>query len=97
MVEIFSDLPEALENNQNIPLRCSYRPLTSKPMLPNFITESSNVDDELKSQAKSGLAVKLKDFILNNISDLAEKDLVRKKYEDRLNYEVEMISKMKFS
>ena len=97
MVELFSDLPEALENNQNIPLRCSYRPLTSKPMLPNFNTESSNVDDELKSQAKSGLAVKLQDFILNNISDLAEKDLVRKKYEDRLNYEVEMISKMKFS
>jgi len=97
MVELFSDLPEALENNQNIPLRCSYRPLTSKPILPNFNTESSNVDDELKSQAKSGLAVKLQDFILNNISDLAEKDLVRKKYEDRLNYEVEMISKMKFS
>ena len=97
MVEIFSDLPEALENNQNIPLRCSYRPLTSKPMLPNFNTESSNVDDELKSQARSGLAVKLQDFILNNISDLDEKDLVRKKYEDRLDYEVEMISKMKFS
>jgi len=97
MVEIFSDLPEALENNQNIPLRCSYRPLTSKPMLPNFNTESSNVDDELKSQARSGLVVKLQDFILNNISDLDEKDLVRKKYEDRLDYEVEMISKMKFS
>ena len=97
MVEIFSDLPEALENNQNIPLRCSYRPLTSKPMLPNFNTESSNVDDELKSQARSGLAVKLQDFILNNISDLDEKGLVRKKYEDRLDYEVEMISKMKFS
>ena len=97
MVELFSDLPEALENNQNIPLRCSYRPLTSKPMLPNFNTESSNVDDELKSQARSGLAVKLQDFILNNISDLDEKDLVRKKYEDRLDYEVEMISKMKFS
>ena len=62
-----------------------------------FLDESSNVDDELKSEAKSGLAVKLQDFILNNISDLAEKDLVRKKYEDRLNYEVEMISKMKFS
>ena len=29
MSEIFADLPEALENNYNFPLRCSYRPLFS--------------------------------------------------------------------
>ena len=28
MYELFSDLPEALENNFNLPLRCSYRPTT---------------------------------------------------------------------
>ena len=36
MSELFSDLPEALENNYNFPLRCSFRPLFSKPILPNI-------------------------------------------------------------
>ena len=97
MRELFSDLPDALENNRNLSLRCSYRPLTHKPMLPNFNTESSNVHDELKKQARSGLELKLKDFILLNISDAMQKKLTKEKYEDRLNYEVEMISQMKFS
>ncbi len=37
-------------------------------MLPNFSTELSNVNDELKSEAEKGLKVKLKDFVLKNIS-----------------------------
>ena len=97
MRELFLDLPDALENNRNLSLRCSYRPLTHKPMLPNFDTESSNVNDELKKKARSGLELKLKDFILLNISDAMQKKLTKEKYEDRLNYEVEMISQMKFS
>ena len=64
MTELFSDLPEALENNKNLVFRCNYRPLTSKPMLPNFNTESSNVNDELKINANKGLEDRLKNFIL---------------------------------
>ena len=30
MTELFADLPEALENNYNFPLRCNFRPLFSK-------------------------------------------------------------------
>ena len=97
MRELFLDLPDALENNRNLSLRCSYRPLIHKPMLPNFNTESLNVNDELKKQARSGLEIKLKDFILLNISDSVQKKFTKEKYEDRLNYEVEMISQMKFS
>ena len=41
MKELFSDLPEALENNFNLPLRCSYRPTTSKPLLPNIGSEKN--------------------------------------------------------
>ena len=40
MRDLFSDLPDALENNINLSLRCSHRPLIHKPMLPNFNTES---------------------------------------------------------
>ena len=37
MAELFNDLPEALENNYNLPLRCSFRPISSKPILPNIM------------------------------------------------------------
>ncbi len=36
MVALFADLPEATRNSVEIALRCSYRPRTRKPILPNF-------------------------------------------------------------
>ena len=39
MSELFADLPEALQNNYNFPYRCSYKPLSSKPILPNISSE----------------------------------------------------------
>ena len=39
MSELFADLPEALENNYNFPLRCNFRPLFSNPILPNISSE----------------------------------------------------------
>ncbi len=35
-MEVFADLPEATRNSVEIALRCSYRPRTRKPILPNF-------------------------------------------------------------
>ena len=32
MSELFSDLPEALENNFNLPFKCNFRPQFSKPV-----------------------------------------------------------------
>ena len=97
MRNLFQDLPEALENNFLLPSRCSFRPLPSKPMLPNFSSNSINVDEELKNQAENGLKVKLENFILSGISDIYEKQTIEQKYKERLAYEVSMIAKMKFS
>ena len=56
MHQLFSDLPEALENNYNLPLRCSYRPISSKPLLPNINSkENISVDDILIKEAEKGL------------------------------------------
>ena len=53
---IFQDLPEALENNYNLPYRCSYKPNTSNPVLPNIKSNKLlGVDDELKELALKGL------------------------------------------
>ena len=59
MIEIFSDLPEALENNFNFPYKCSYKPKTSLPILPNIGTSKDiNVDQELINLATKGLKEK---------------------------------------
>ena len=59
MSELFADLPEALENNYNFPLRCNFRPLFSNPILPNISSEKGgNADDLLKKDSLNGLKVK---------------------------------------
>ena len=47
MTELFADLPEALENNYNFPLRCNFRPLFSNPILPNISSEEGGNADYL--------------------------------------------------
>ena len=47
MSKLFSDLPEALENNFNLPYRCSFRPQFSKPVLPNISSEKGGSADEI--------------------------------------------------
>ncbi len=97
MSELFADLPEALENNYNFPLRCSYRPSFSNPILPNISSEKDgNADEILKKDSIEGLKVKF-----NNIFNLSDKDLENnnsyKEYKDRLNHELSIIIEMKYS
>ncbi len=97
MSELFADLPEALENNYNFPLRCSYRPLFSNPILPNISSEKDgNADEILKKDSIEGLKVKF-----NKIFNLSDKDLENdnsyKEYRDRLNHELSIIIEMKYS
>ena len=67
MIELFSDLPEALENNFNLHLRCSYRPSVSKPLLPNIGSKKNlSADDILKKEAEEGLKFRLKRFRKKN-------------------------------
>ena len=56
---MFSDLPEALENNFNLPIRCNFRPQFSKPILPNISSEKDGSADEiLKKDSLDGLKEK---------------------------------------
>ena len=51
--ELFSDLPEALENSIHIAERCSYMLTKQKPLLPIFKTASGkSQDDELEDILK---------------------------------------------
>ncbi len=97
MSELFADLPEALENNYNFPLRCSYRPLFSKPILPNISSDKDgNANEILKKDSMEGLKVKF-----NKIFNLRDEDLENnnsyREYKNRLNHELSIIIEMKYS
>jgi DNA polymerase-3 subunit alpha len=97
MTELFADLPEALENNYNFPLRCNFRPLFSNPILPNISSEEGgNADDVLKKDSLHGLEIKF-DKIFGIKSNELENNKKFIDYKDRLEHELSIIIEMKYS
>jgi DNA polymerase III subunit alpha len=97
MSKLFVDLPEALENNYNFPQRCNFRPLFSKPILPNISSEKGgNADDILKKDSLHGLRIKFDRIFGTKINDL-EKNQTYLDYKDRLDHELSIIIEMKYS
>ena len=97
MSELFSDLPEALENNYNFPYRCNFRPHFSKPILPDISSnKGGNADEILKKNSLDGLKDKFKNIFKIKGEDLSknEKFLL---YKDRLDHELDIIIQMKYS
>ena len=95
--ELFKDLPDALENNKNFKYRFSYYPKKSRPLLPSFINEDNDVNKVLKDKAQEGLAERLEKFVYSRLEKHDEKVNIKKIYHSRLEYEVSVISNMKFS
>ncbi len=96
MIELFKDLPEALENNFNIPYRCSFKPNQSKPILPRISTSEQDSNELLIKISNEGLNDKFKsDFNL----DLTNKqnDELYLKYKKRLDHEIKIIIEMNYS
>lgn len=97
MHKLFHDLPEALENNINFPLRISYRPRNSSPVLPNIQTNKiKNVDDLLIKETEEGLKEKLDEYVFP-YANQKNINAIRKTYNNRLNHEISIIFKMKYS
>merc|ERR1711991_1120361 len=97
MLELFSDLPEALENNYNFPYRCNFRPHFSKPILPDISSDKGgNADEILKKNSLDGLKEKFK-----NIFNIKDEDISKNEkfllYKDRLDHELDIIIQMKYS
>ncbi len=94
--DLFNDIPEALENNQNFPKRFSFKPKKMKPKLPNLIIEKNkSVEEELLSQAKAGLNTRLKNFIFQKNKNKKEED-IKKIYNERLSHEINIINSMNY-
>ena len=97
MNELFKDLPDALKNNINFPLRISYRPVNSDPILPNIQTnEKKNVDELLVNESQLGLNEKLNEYVIPESKD-KNIDEIKKIYNKRLKHEIDIILKMKYA
>ncbi|MCZ0814050.1 DNA polymerase III subunit alpha [Roseovarius sp. EGI FJ00037] len=84
MATLFADLPEALENTVEIARRCAFGAFRRDPILPRFADDEV---DELRRQAKEGLAARL--AVIPHAASVED-------YEKRLEFELGIIEGMGF-
>jgi DNA polymerase III subunit alpha len=98
MGELFADLPEALANTIEIAKRCAFRPRGRKPILPSFVAAAPGTSaeellrletEELRKQAEAGLELRL-------ATHPSAPGFQKADYFKRLDFEIGVISKMKF-
>ena len=86
MKEAFKKTPEALENTLKIAEMCNLELEFGKNLIPAFATpQNENPDIYLRQLCEEGLGIKF------------PKGKIPKEYEDRLEYELDMVKKMGFS
>ncbi len=98
MEQLFSDLPEAIENTNNIAKKCQTMPKSRQPTLPKFPTQNNLTEaDQLKIEAHAGLTARLEfKFELEDIHQSKQAE-IEQKYQERLDYELKIINQMNFS
>ncbi len=94
MMELFSDLPEALENTVEIARRCTLDIRLGKNFLPDFpIPEGMTIEQYFEKVSQEGLEDRLKVLLDESDPEYADK---RKEYDDRLRFELDIINQMGF-
>ncbi|RGP54441.1 DNA polymerase III subunit alpha [Pseudomonas abyssi] len=94
MAELFSDIPEALENSVEIAKRCNIDVQLGKYFLPDFpVPEGMTEAEFFKKVSFEGLEERLKVILPPDTPDYEAK---RQVYIDRLNFELDIINQMGF-
>ena len=94
MAELFSDIPEALENTLEIAKRCNVELTLGKNYLPDFpVPEGMTMEEYFGQLSREGLEQRLTRILDKNDPDYAEK---RKVYDERLQVELDVINNMGF-
>ena len=95
--KLYSDIPEALENNYNFHLRFNYKPKKSKPILPSIASkESHSPEEELLKLANTGLKNRLENLIFKK-NKIKSEEQIKETYEERLNHEINIINSMNYA
>lgn len=93
MQELFSDLPEAIENTVEIAKRCSTEIVLGKHFLPQFPTPNNlSLGEYLQQEARAGLLQRMKVLY----PDEAERMQKLPEYQQRLEFELDIIIQMDF-
>ena len=92
MVELFSDIPEAIENTVEIAKRCNVTVRLNEYFLPQFPTGGMTTEDFLVKVSEEGLEERL-EFLF---PDEEVRKAKRLEYDDRLRIELEVINQMGF-
>ncbi len=94
MQALFADIPEALANTVEIAKRCNLEIKLGESFLPQFpIPEGETETSYFCRVSQEGLEQRLKVLLDENAEDYAEQ---RKKYEQRLQVELDVINNMGF-
>ncbi|KUJ81637.1 DNA polymerase III subunit alpha [Microbulbifer flavimaris] len=94
MQELFSDIPEALENTVEIARRCSAPIQLGKYFLPEYpIPEGMTENQFFEKISFEGLDARLETILDRSAADYAER---RAEYEARLRFELDIIIQMGF-
>ncbi len=97
MVELFKDLPEAVQSTVNIAARCNYLSQKVDPLLPIFECPEGKTQDEfITEQAYKGLKQRMESQVYNDSQTPEERAEIDKRYYERLDYELSVIKKMGF-
>lgn len=92
MCELFSDIPEALENSVEIAKRCNVTVRLGEYFLPQFPTGDMTTEDYLVVKSREGLEERL-EFLFPDEAERLEK---RPEYDERLEIELNVINQMGF-
>ena len=96
MIELFSDLPEAVINTVQIAKRCSWFLEPIAPILPPYdCGEGRSEAEELAHQAAEGLKWRFETYVAPTLKKDEIEDK-RKIYFDRLDFELDIINNMGF-
>lgn len=97
MVELFSDLPEAVQNTVMIARRCNYLSEKVDPLLPIFECPGGKTQDEfITEEAHKGLKERMEAHVYFEGMTEEQKKEIDEKYYSRLEYELSVIKKMGF-
>ncbi|MEW5703381.1 MAG: DNA polymerase III subunit alpha [Pseudomonadota bacterium] len=95
MLTLYADLPEAAANTLVIAKRCAFLLETRDPILPAFPTAAEESEAAmLRRQATAGLERRLTTQVFTEGMEAAERERVGKHYRERLDYEIDVISRM---
>ncbi len=97
MCELFADLPEAVDNTLTVARRCAFMAPEHAPILPAFpMADGMSEAGALRAQAEDGLNRRLERNVYKADMPDEEREAAAKPYRQRLDFELSVITDMKY-